>query len=47
LLRKFTSKFKSCKITEVAQFEPFKQTFDKVFGTDTQTLEEKVIALLV
>ncbi len=47
LLKKFTSKFIGCKITEMAQFEPFKQTIDKIFGTGTQTFEEKVVSLLV
>ena len=47
LLRKFTSKFTGCKITEMAQFEPFKETIDKLFGTGTLTLEEKVQSLLV
>ena len=47
LLRKFTSLFTGCKITEMAQFEPFKKTIDKIFGTGTQTFEEKVISLLV
>ena len=47
LLKKFTSKFIGCKITEMAQFEPFKKTIDKLFGTGTLTLEEKVQSLLV
>ena len=47
LLKKFTSEYRGCKITEVAQFVPFKETIDKIFGTGTQTLEEKVISLLV
>ncbi len=46
LLKKFTSQYTGCKITETAQFEPFKQTIDKIFGTGTQTFEEKVISLL-
>ena len=45
LLKKFTSEFIGCKITEVAQFEPFKKIIDKLFGTGTLTLEEKVISL--
>ena len=47
LLKKFTSKFTGCKITQVAQFEPFKQILDKLFGTGTLTFEEKVISLLL
>ena len=47
LLKKFTSKYIGCKVTEVAQFEPFKQTIDKIFGSGTQTFEEKVVSLLI
>ena len=47
LLKGFTSQYTGGKITEVAQFEPFKQTIDKIVGTSTQTLEEKVVYLLV
>jgi hypothetical protein len=46
LLKKFIFEFKGCKITEVAQFEPFKKVIDKLFGTGTQTFEEKVTSLL-
>ena len=46
LLKKFTSEYIGSKITEVAQFEPFKKIIDKLFGTGTLTLEEKVISLL-
>ena len=47
LLNKFISEFNGCKVTEVAKFEPFKKTIDKLFGTGTLTLEEKVISFLV
>ena len=47
LLKKFTSLYTGCKVTEVAQFEPFKKIIDKLFGTDTLTFEEKVLSLLV
>ena len=47
LLNKFTSEFNGCKVTEVAKFEPFRKTIDKIFGTGTQTLEEKVVSLLL
>ena len=46
LLKKFTSEYIGSKITEVAQFEPFKKIIDKIFGSGTQTFEEKVISLL-
>jgi hypothetical protein len=47
LLNRFISEYNGCKVTEVAKFEPFKKTIDKIFGTGTQTLEEKVISLLL
>ncbi|MHA2009587.1 MAG: hypothetical protein ACXABO_19565 [Promethearchaeota archaeon] len=47
MLNKFTSDYKGCKVTQVAQFEPFKEIIDKIFGTGTQTLEEKVVSLLI
>jgi len=47
LLNKFVSDFNGCKVTEVAKFEPFRKTIDKIFGTGTQTLEEKVVSLLL
>ncbi|MFW9873736.1 MAG: hypothetical protein ACFFG0_11580 [Candidatus Thorarchaeota archaeon] len=47
LLKKFIIEYKGCKVTEVAKFEPFKKTIDKIFGTGTQTLEEKVVSLLL
>jgi len=47
LLEKFIAEFKGSKITEVSKFESFKITIDKLFGTGTQTLEEKVFSLLI
>jgi hypothetical protein len=47
LLKKFISEYSGSKITEVAQFEPFKKIIDKLFGTGTLTFEEKVLSLLV
>lgn len=47
LLKKFISEFNGYKVTEVAKFEPFRKTIDKLFGTGTQTLEEKVVSLLL
>ncbi|MHA2392546.1 MAG: hypothetical protein ACXAEX_11440 [Promethearchaeota archaeon] len=47
LLKKFVSMHQGSKITNVAKFAPFKKTIDKIFGTGTLTLEEKVISLLV
>jgi hypothetical protein len=47
LLKRFVVEFNGCKVTEVAKFEPFRKTIDKIFGTGTQTLEEKVVSLLL
>ena len=47
LLKKFISEYTGYKITEVAKFEPFRKTIDKLFGTGTLTLEEKVVSLLL
>lgn len=46
LLKKFTTEYIGSKITEIAQFEPFKKIIDKLFGTGTLTFEEKVLSLL-
>ena len=45
LLKKFIAQFDGCNLTKVGQFEPFKRTINKIFGTGTQTLEEKVVSL--
>ncbi|MFX0038720.1 MAG: hypothetical protein ACFFCY_10650 [Promethearchaeota archaeon] len=47
LLKKFISQFEGCNLTKVGQFEPFKQILNKIFGTGTQTLEERVVSLLL
>ena len=47
LLKKFVSQFNGCNLTKVGQFEPFKEILNKIFGTGTQTLEERVVSLLV
>ncbi|UCC20982.1 MAG: hypothetical protein JSV62_06780 [Promethearchaeota archaeon] len=47
LLRKFIIQFNGCNLTKVGQFEPFKTTINKIFGTGTQTLEEKVVSLFI
>jgi len=47
LLKRFVSQFSGCNLTKVGQFEPFKETLNKIFGTGTQTLEERVVSLLV
>ncbi len=47
LLQKFISQFNGCNLTKVGQFEVFRQTINKIFGTGTQTLEEKVVSLFI
>ncbi|MFX1569642.1 MAG: hypothetical protein ACFFCV_14880 [Promethearchaeota archaeon] len=46
LLKKFISQFDGCNLTKVGQFEPFSAIINKIFGTGTQTFEERVISLL-
>ena len=46
LLNRFVSQFNGCNLTKVGQFESFKGIINKIFGTGTQTLEEKVVSLL-
>jgi hypothetical protein len=46
LLKKFTSQFKGCNFTKATQFERFKITLNKLFGTGTLTFEEKVASIL-
>ncbi len=46
LLDRFISQFDGCNMTKVGQFEPFRQIINKIFGTGTQTFEEKVLSLL-
>jgi len=46
LLKRFVSQFDGCNLMKVGQFESFRRTINKIFGTGTQTLEEKVVSLL-
>ena len=46
LLNKFISEYKGCKLNDASKFESFQEIMDKIFGTGTMTLEEKVISLL-
>ncbi|MFX0029104.1 MAG: hypothetical protein ACFE8B_07835 [Candidatus Hermodarchaeota archaeon] len=47
LLEKFISEYQGTKTANTGKFAPFKKTIDKIFGTGTLTLEEKVISLLL
>ena len=46
LLKSFISRYSGCNLTKTGQFDSFKETINKIFGTGTLTLEEKVISLL-
>ncbi len=46
LLKQVSKEFKSLNsgknLSEVSQFKVFKQNFDRIFGTDTQTIDQKL-----
>jgi hypothetical protein len=46
LLEKVINEFKTLNkgknLSEVSQFKDFKETLDKIFGTDTQTIDQKL-----
>ncbi|MFX1502039.1 MAG: hypothetical protein ACFFDH_13835 [Promethearchaeota archaeon] len=46
LLKQFITQYTGSNLLKVGQFETFRNTINKIFGTDTQTLEEKVVSLL-
>ncbi len=46
ILKRFISQFTGCNFTKTHQFESFKSTLNKLFGTGTLTFEERVISLL-
>lgn len=46
LLKKFISRFNGSNFTKAKQFESFRNTIDKIFGSGTLTLEEKVASLI-
>ncbi|MFX0001744.1 MAG: hypothetical protein ACFE9Q_14550 [Candidatus Hodarchaeota archaeon] len=46
LLKKFISKFSGYNLFKVSQFENFEKDIRKIFGVNTQTLQERVEALL-
>ena len=46
LLKKFTSRYNGSNFTEAKQFDSFRSTIDKIFGSGTLTFEEKVVSLL-
>ncbi len=50
LLKKVINEFKSIysgkNLSEVSQFKNFKQNLDTIFGTDTQTIDQKLRGIL-
>lgn len=46
ILKRFISQFNGCNFTKSKQFESFRSTLNKLFGTGTLTFEERVISLL-
>jgi len=46
LLKKFISRFNGSNFTKAKQFDSFRYTIDKIFGSGTLTLEEKVASLI-
>ncbi|UCC21276.1 MAG: hypothetical protein JSV62_08360 [Promethearchaeota archaeon] len=46
LLKQMSKEFKSLNsgknLSEISQFKDFKQNLDKIFGTDTETIEQKL-----
>ncbi|MFW9901934.1 MAG: hypothetical protein ACFFDY_11740 [Candidatus Thorarchaeota archaeon] len=46
LLKQVSKEFKTLNtrknLSEVSQFKPFKEKLDKIFGTDTQTIDQKL-----
>ena len=46
LLSKFISRYNGSNFTKAKQFESFRSTIDKIFGSGTLTLDEKVASLI-
>lgn len=42
IMRKFIEKFEGKNLSEVSQFRTFKGTLDKIFGSETKTVDEKL-----
>ncbi len=46
LVKKFISRYNGSNFTKTRQFDSFRNTIDKLFGSGTLTLEEKVASLI-
>ncbi len=42
IMRKFIEKYDGKNLSEVSQFRTFKENLDKVFGSETKTVDEKL-----
>ena len=46
VITQFKSNFEGKSLSEVSQFKNFKENLDKIFGTDTQTIDQKMRGIL-
>jgi hypothetical protein len=46
VINEFKFQFEGKNLSEVSQFKTFKQNIDNIFGTDTQTLDQKMRGIL-
>ena len=42
IMRQFISKYNGKNLSEISQFQTFKKNLDQIFGTETQTIDEKL-----
>ncbi len=42
VIRQFIEKFNGKNLSEISQFQDFKEDFDKIFGSETKTIDEKL-----
>ncbi len=46
VITQFKSNFEGKNLSEISQFKNFKENLDKIFGTDTQTIDQKMRGIL-
>ncbi len=46
VIKEFKLRFSGKNLSEVSQFKNFKQNLDNIFGTDTQTIDQKLRGIL-
>jgi hypothetical protein len=42
IIKQFIEKFDGKNLSEISQFQGFKETLDKIFGSETKTVDEKL-----